>query len=235
MTQKAYTQDISEHGDYIYTTDEHLSASLANVRIRRALDENASYAGKTIIDIGSGDGNFTHELIERGAKSILGIDPVQSAVDAANKKYAGVPNMRFECHDICTMPVPKEKFDLAMVRGVLHHIPDMDKGIKAICSVAKEVIMVDPNGYNPVLKIIEKASAYHREHGERSYFPRNIRKTFRKYNATLVRTEYVNLVPFFCPDWLAHLLFRLAPLVEKIPLVKQVACGQYIVNARVDH
>ena len=33
------------------------------------------------------------------------------------------------------------------------------------------MFVIEPNGYNPVLKVLEKVSRYHIEHEERSFFP----------------------------------------------------------------
>lgn len=234
MSNEAYSNDIGQYGDYIYTgIRQPLSAKLANIRIRSGLEKNIDYNGKTVLDIGSGDGNFTYEFIERGAAFVLGIDPVNDAVISASKNYAHIENIRFECHDICTMPVPSKKFDIAMLRGVLHHIPDMAEGVRAACSMAKEVVLVDPNGYNPILKIIEKTSSYHIDHKERSYYPHIIKKEFCKNGGIVLHEEYVNLVPFFCPDWLARILFAIAPIAEAIPVVRHISCGQYILHVRI--
>lgn len=43
------------------------------------------------------------------------------------------------------------------------------KAIYAARSWADAMLIIEPNGTNPVLKIIGKASKYHREHGERSF------------------------------------------------------------------
>jgi 2-polyprenyl-3-methyl-5-hydroxy-6-metoxy-1,4-benzoquinol methylase len=234
MTNEAYNSDIDKHGDYVYTNlDDILSSRLANARIHAAMGQYVDYRNKTVIDIGCGDGNFTYELIERGAASVVGIDPAEGAVKRASEIYETIPNLSFECHDVCTMPIPPKKYDIAVLRGVLHHIPNMPEGIRAACQLANEIVVVEPNGYNPVLKIIEKTSAYHIAHKERSFFPSTLRSEFKKNGGVISNAHYVNLVPFFCPDGFAKLLSVVAPLVEAIPLVRQVSCGQYVMHIQV--
>lgn len=233
MTNQSYNSDIDKHGDYVYTNlDNVLSSRLANARIYKAMGEGVDFKGKKIIDIGSGDGNFTYELIGRGAAFVMGVDPAEAAVKRASETYKDVPNLKFECQDVCTMPVQKS-YDIAVLRGVLHHVPDLTEGVRAACQLAHEVVMVEPNGYNPVLKIIERTSAYHIAHKEQSYFPSRLRAEFNKYGGKIVRAEYVNLVPFFCPDGLAKMLNAVAPLVEAIPLVRNISCGQYVMHIKV--
>ncbi len=45
------------------------------------------------------------------------------------------------------------------------------------------------------------------------------------------RLLFLNLVPVFCPDWLARLLKVFEPVVERIPLLRVIACGQYVLRA----
>jgi ubiquinone/menaquinone biosynthesis C-methylase UbiE len=233
MDQNAFDNDIGQLDGYAYTQLNCLSAAMANARMSKALHRHLDCKGKTLIDIGCGDGAYTYEFVAKGAASILGIDPVASAVESAAEKYKNIPNLKFNCHDISTMPLPERKYDIAVLRGVLHHMHNMKDGIRAACRMGKEVVVVEPNGYNLVLKIIEKTSAYHIAHKEQSFLPGTLREQFRENGGVLIHGNYVGLVPCFCPNALAKFLKVLEPLVEAIPVVKQIACGQYIMHVRV--
>ena len=87
---------------------------------------------------------------------------------------------------------------------------------------------MEPNGYNPVLKVIEKLSRYHVEHEEKSYSPRRVAAWFERCGARVEAERYIGLVPMFCPDLLARLLKSFEPLVERTPLLRRIACGQYV-------
>ena len=157
----------------------------------------------------------------------MGIDPVENGITSARAKYGDIANLQFECDDLYTMAVPEEKYDIVVLRGVLHHLPDLSKGIARACLFGKKIIILEPNGYNPVMKIIEKTSKYHIEHEEQSFRPKLLRDKFIGNGGRVVKDEYVNLVALFCPDWLARICKFFEPLVESIPLVKHIACGQY--------
>ena len=229
--KNSFAEDMDVLGGYTYTRSNSLSGRLSNERISKAILHGLDCHGKTVLDIGCGDGAYTLEYITSGARSVVGIDPVDEAIRSAAEKYKHIPNLSFKCQDLYTMPVA-EKYDVAIVRGVLHHTPDIKRAIRVICSVAKEIVVVEPNGYNPVLKIIEKLSPYHVQHEERSFPPCLLRREFEKNGATLLASEYVGLAPFFCPDWLAKILKFFEPAVEKIVLIKQLACGQYVFHVR---
>ena len=82
------------------------------------------------------------------------------------------------------------------------------------------------------LKVIEKASRYHREHHERSYPTRRLLRWVRESGGTVVHQEFGGLVPMFCPDWVARTAKALEPRVERSPLLRYLGCAVLVVVAR---
>ena len=163
---------------------------------------------------------------------MLGVDAAASAIESAKRRAAGHDSVDFEVVDIYSLPEPDELFDVAVVRGMLHHLYDAPAAIERISRVAREVVVVEPNGYNPILKIIEKVSPYHVEHEEKSYAPARLDSWFQRCGGEVVGREYIGLVPIFSPDWLATVCKALEPLVERIPLLKHLGCAQYVQRIR---
>lgn len=224
----AFNADVSVNEGYMYTNTDRLSCKYSNGRVSDAVRSMCGdLRGKKVIDIGCGDGLFTRELVDLGPASIMGVDASAGAIDVAQKKNADVPVMKFAVMDVYDLP-PGKQYDVAIVRGMLHHLYDVEKAIAAICNTAKEVIVVEPNGYNPVLKIIEKVSPYHVAHEEKSYAPHNLDKWFKNNGGKIVASTYIGLVPIFSPDWLAKTCKFFEPLVENFPLFRKIACGQYV-------
>lgn len=225
-----FNRDVSENGSYAYTAN-HLSSMLANARITHALDTIYPVQGKRLLDLGCGDGTYSIELARLGAGFVVGIDPAETAIAAAKEKakQAGVAEKtRFEEGNIYSLDI-QEHFDCIVLRGVLHHLPDQGKAISAIASLSEHMLIVEPNGTNPVLKILEKFSAYHIEHEEQSFLLSTIKQWLHHAGFKQVTCHYVNLVPMFCPDWMARTCKIFEPIVEKMPLVRNIACGQYII------
>ena len=94
--------------------------------------------------------------------------------------------------------------------------------------MAKQIIVVEPNGYNPVLKVIEKVSRYHRQHEERSYRPSQLDRWFEDRGGRIESSQYIGLVPMFCPDLFARLCKSVERIVECTPLLRSFCCGQYV-------
>lgn len=215
-------------GGYVYTRPGKLSALTSNRRQSRAILDAASFAGKRVVDLGCGDGTYTLEFVTLGrAASVLGVDPAQGAIVHAEKllkarKIADVSFLQASIDDF----TPETPFDIAVLRGVLHHMDDPEAAIAKALKVARQVVILEPNGLNIVLKLIEKLSAYHRRHGERSFLPSTLEKWVAAGGGVVTKRSFINLVPFFCPDALVRILATMEPIVEAIPVLRNFACGQ---------
>jgi ubiquinone/menaquinone biosynthesis C-methylase UbiE len=230
-----FDEDVKKTGSYAYTA-EKLSAKLANSRISKSIVKSYNFEGKRVLDLGCGDGTYTLDFPSFGAIEVLGIDPAEVAVEAANHKAKNLglgSIVRFEAGNIYDLKkqIGNRHFDCVVLRGVLHHLPDPKKAISRISSLAKTLIILEPNGYNPVLKILEKFSRYHIEHEERSFLPGTIRSWCKSAGMDVASVEHLNLVPMFCPDWMANLCQKVEPVVEKIPVLREVVCGQCVIVA----
>jgi len=228
----AFNADVAKDGGYSYTSAAKLSARIANERISAAIHELASGMGRRIVDIGCGDGTYTSELLALNPEEVLGLDAADVAIERAHERMAGMPQFRFEARSVYDLSPYYGQFDIAIVRGVLHHLREPDKAIAEIVKTAPVVVVMEPNGFNPVLKVLEKVSTYHKEHEERSFFPFTLNRWFAQADAPVDKGLFVNTVPMFCPDWFASLCKSFGPLAERIPGVSHIGCGQYIFRAR---
>jgi len=231
-----FDDDVRRIGSYAYTT-ERLSAQFANARMSQGIAQSYDFAGKTVLDLGCGDGTYTLEFVKLGVKEIVGVDPAAVAIEAANARARtlGVDaTVKFEVGNIFSPDsyIGDERFDCIVIRGVLHHLPDPARAISGLAAFGGTVIVIEPNGNNPVLKLIERYSAYHVAHEERSFSPALIRSWLTSAGFRVNSTALINLVPFFCPDWMARLLRIFEPLVERLPLLRDISCGQSIIVAR---
>lgn len=225
---RIFETDVVNGGGYAYTAQGRLSCFLSNQRMSNAIVQLVNLKGKTVIDIGCGDGTYTRELIERGPIRILGVDAAAEAIHAAREKTREFSHVKFEVHDVYEIPKPGQPYDIAIVRGILHHLYKPEHAIERICRMAKEIVVIEPNGYNPILKIIEKTSHYHVQHEEKSYLPHLLDRWFMNNSGSIVHRLYIGLVPMFCPDWVVSTLKFLEPLVEATPVIRNICCGQYV-------
>ena len=227
-----FNKDVEANAGYLYSTGAKLSSRIANKRLSDAVRQSVSLTGKRVIDVGCGDGVYTVELLNDRPKSVLGIDPAETAVESARRRSAGFDNIEYKIADIYHLDSLNDRFDVAIVRGVLHHLYDAEKAIANLSKIADEIVVIEPNGYCPILKVIEKVSKYHRVHEEKSYPPHRIDKWFALQGAKKTRSFYCGVVPMFCPDTMARVLKILEPIVEKTPVLRELLCAVYVLKVR---
>lgn len=231
-----FDEDVRQTGSYAYTT-ERLSARVANSRFSESIAKSFDFAGKAVLDLGCGDGTYTLEFETLGVKEVVGVDPASAAIEAANAKARkqGIDaRVRFEVGNIYALEayLVNNRFDCIVLRGVLHHLPDPARAIAGLASFNGTIVVLEPNGNNPVLKLLEKYSHYHIEHEERSFAPAQICSWLTDAGFRVCSNKVFNLVPMFCPDWMVKVLSMVGPFVERLPLVRSIACGQSIIVAR---
>ncbi len=228
QTRARYNNDVISNGGYLYTGKQVYSACIAtkkqtdeiNALIKQFFPEPIS-----ILDMGCGDGTYTNEIFRvLKPKNITGFDIAEEAIKAARKKFKRI---RFEKGDAYTMSKKfrKNQFQLGVFRGVLHHMEYPQQAIQEVSKIINSVIILEPNGFNPILKLIEKFSPYHIAHGEKSYWPPDLDRWFGGAGYTVLAKKYFSIVPYFCPAWIAQILKSIEPYFENLPFVNRLYCG----------
>ncbi len=145
----------------------------------------------------------------------------------------GFSTFRFwdEAHPARMAGVDPAPNAMAVIQGALHHADDPQATIREGLRVARELVVLEPNGLNPGLKLLEKVSKYHREHNERSYSRRRLRGWAEAAGGRVVEEKFGVFVPIFSPDWLARPMAAVEPAVEAIPGVRAIGCSVYVMRA----
>ncbi len=221
-------------GGYLYTKKENASAYIANLhQTEEILKELKKFPKQlSILDVGCGDGTYTI-AIEKNIhpKKIFGIDPAKNAISIAKKNKSKVRFLEGNIYSL-SKQFRKNQFEVAVIRGVLHHVYDPLNALKEVSKVVDTVIILEPNGFNPILKIIEKISPYHRKHEERSYWPPLLASWIRSSGYKIVTQSYCGIVPYFCPSWLAKTLRTMQPFFESVPIVNKFYSGVILIVAK---
>jgi len=228
----AFNRDVASHSGYLYTTNARLSSQLANRRLTDATLAITEFLGKRVLDIGCGDGTYTLELYDRGKPArIHAVDLAHEAIRVAQQKI-GDRQITFDVQSADALSYEANSFDIALLRGVLHHMDRPVHALQETIRVAPIVVVIEPNGNNPGLKVLEKVSRYHREHHEKSYTSAQLARMIQKAGGDILCRQLVGLVPFFTPDWLARMMKVVEPLVERLPLIQIFGCAQQVLLVR---
>jgi SAM-dependent methyltransferase len=226
-----FNRDVETRGGYIYALDDKLSGRLANERWVRLILELIELKGRSVTDIGCGDAASTVRLWDRGKPRMMSaLDPAIKAVAAGAARAQGRP-IRFVVANGHHLPYPDDSFDVAILEGILHHDENPAAIIREAFRVARDILVLEPNGYNPILKLIERFSKYHRDHEETSYPAARLRRWVESADGRIVKGRFGNLVPVFCPDWLTRILKFIEPAIEKLPVANRLLCAVYVFHA----
>jgi 2-polyprenyl-3-methyl-5-hydroxy-6-metoxy-1,4-benzoquinol methylase len=224
-----FDSDIARFGRYQYTSTERLSSVRANRRYSDMILSAADFRDRRVADIGCGDGTYTRLLLSEGQpRFILGIDPSQAAVETARQSARGDSRIAFQMGTASDLIAQNQTFDIAVYRGVIHHVEEPQREIADALKLASLAIFLEPNGTNPVVKVLERVSPYHREHNERSYSLTRFRHWVRESGGQIRRAACFGLVPQFAPEWIVRPGSALEPVIERIPAVRRVLCGQLL-------
>ena len=224
-----FNQDVLANEGYLYTTNAKFSSMVANLRLTEATLDKLHSGIKMVIDVGAGDGTYTAEIKKAKPEiSFWGLDPAAGAIETAQRKY---PDIKFVVGNILEKEtLPQQKFDLAVVRGVLHHLSNPKLALANVARLADHAIIIEPNGWNPVLKLIERLSTYHREHEEQSFSLSKLKTWCQEAGYRVTSVDYVGFVPFFFPTLLAKTIYAIQPLLEKIPVIKHLFTACYVIR-----
>jgi len=227
-----FNRDAVENNGYRYTQLGSLSSRIANENLTRRTLEAMDFREKKVLDIGCGDGTYARELSDRGQTAFIeGLDVAEDAIKIAQENI-GRRHMCFYFYDKFPLPFKDKEFDIAHLRGILHHADNPFAILSEAVRVAKEVIILEPNGYNPGLKLLERFSPYHRAHQEKSFTLRTFARWVKDMGAEVVSFRYIGLVPFFCPDFLVGFLKKLQPLVERNFFLRRFCCATCLLIVR---
>ena len=223
-----FEKDAAARGGYVYTLTDRLSCRLATGRSLEAILQTRQLAGRSILDVGCGDGHFTIRYWDRAQpRALTGVDAAAAAIRVAREKCEQRP-IRFEVADVHALPFPNNSFDLALIQSTLHHDEDPGGIIREAFRVAPVILIHEPNGNNVGLKILQKTSRYHREHREKSYTSRQIARWVEQAGGEIQWRRYAGFVPMFCPDWLARAMKTVEPLLERLPGLRALGCAVFV-------
>ncbi len=226
-----FDRDVAAEGGYIYALGNRLSGRFTIARWSELMLDLVDLDNQTVIDIGCGDGSSTMRLHDLGRpRWMVAVDPARRAIGAASARR-GDRQILFLVGDGHHLPLPNDSVDVAILQGVLHHDVDPPSMLREALRVAGTVVCLEPNGYSPFLKVLEKVSGYHRIHDERSYTGRRLRTWVEAADGQLAAGRLGVAVPLFCPDWAARLLKLAEPVIERVPLVNHLLCAVYVFRA----
>ena len=146
--QRDYFDGADERKFRWQTTDPYLAAT------ERALLERTNIGGTDrLLEVGCGEGGNL-KLLTGAAKRTVGVDLWPAKARWARREVA---SGTFACADACRLPFRNESFDVVLCRDVLHHVLDKQQVLAEmfrVCRMSGRLIVIEPNGRNPIMWLL---------------------------------------------------------------------------------
>lgn len=154
-------QDADAETRVFDTTDMELGYSMYYESVYSRFFEltglgNKRGRGKKILEVGCGSGEWGRRLAKMGYK-VTGIDLSKALVKAANH-LAKKEKLDYRAYARNVFNYRGKNFDIVLCAGILHHFEDLSPIINKLRDFLgknKEVIIIEPNGSNIMIKITE--------------------------------------------------------------------------------
>jgi len=145
-----FEKDTRKHLDKYYSITQNSRALYLDLI-------KSGSEGKSILEYGCGEGSFSFDLAELGAK-VYGIDISEIAIEKAKFKaeQKHLTNlMHFQVMNAEELNFPDKYFDKVCGVAILHHL-DLTKAVSELSKVMNKngsAIFLEPLGHNPIINL----------------------------------------------------------------------------------
>jgi ubiquinone/menaquinone biosynthesis C-methylase UbiE len=98
--------------------------------------QKGGHKGERILEVGSGAGRFTAEILASTQAELVSLD-YSNAVEANYSNNCPNPRLALLQASIYEMPFAPQQFDRVLCLGVLQHTPDFQKSVASLCQMVK--------------------------------------------------------------------------------------------------
>jgi len=224
-TEIEHSKKISHSAEFVWG-----QATIAGqIRIDRRSQILASLAEikaeKKILELGCGTGEYTLRLVKTGS-NIIAIDISNSLIQQAKQK---VNSANFIIANAENLPFKDNTFDAIVGNAVLHHL-NLDNALSEIKRVLKSggsIAFTEPNMLNPqnlIVKNIKLIKSWVGESpDERAFFKWQVLRILTNQGFTAVVVKPFDFLHPVTPRLLIPLVNKLGKILEKMPLIKEIA------------
>ena len=241
MVQDERIRNEIRHGEYIKVHGEEIwnwSSPAGKRRWARRCRLFTEFLGNhqsLVLEIGCGTGLFTKELARTG-NTIVAIDIADALIGKAKERVSAA-NVNFIVGNAYETQFQSGSFDFVVGSSSLHHL-EVDSALQEFSRILKSggrMMFTEPNMMNPQVALIKNVPSLKRRAGdspdETAFFRWKIAQKIRVHNFVDVSVEPFDFLHPQTPASLLNLAERLTMILEKVPLVREIA-GSLIIQCR---
>jgi ubiquinone/menaquinone biosynthesis C-methylase UbiE len=185
-----------------------------------------------VLEIGCGTGYFTREIVKTKA-FVTAIDISPELLNLA-KEAIKEANVIFVLENAYEMSFESNSFDSIVGSSVLHHL-EIEKAISEMFRVLKpggSIFFTEPNMMNPQIALQKNIPALKRKLGdspdETAFFRWSLLKLMQKTGFTDIVIKPFDFLHPAIPVSLIPFISSVGEIVEKLPILKEIAGSLYI-------
>ena len=217
---------LAEGAESVWNWESAAGKKRANRRASFFIDLAKMKPGDKALEIGCGTGLFTRKVYEATKADITAIDISEDLLNEARKL---LPEANFVVDDAMNLRAAANTYDVVYGSSVLHHL-EFDASLKEILRVLKpggRMIFAEPNMINPQILIQKNVPFIKKWLGDSPDETAIVRWSFAKLMQEK-GFKKVSIFPYdflhpLVPDFLIAAVDTLGKVIEKIPLVKEIA------------
>ena len=137
MEQNIYDNEEFYKGYYELRNDKTKASANDLMEIPQLFELIGDVKDKTILDIGCGAGGHDRNLIELGAKSVLGIDISKKMIEEAQRNNNS-DKITYQILSMNNLEKINQKFDLVVSSLAIHYIEDYDSLCKKVYNILND-------------------------------------------------------------------------------------------------
>jgi ubiquinone/menaquinone biosynthesis C-methylase UbiE len=188
--------------------------------------------GMNVLEVGCGTGYFTRELAKTSAQ-IIAIDISNDLIEVARTKIDS-PNVSFHIGNAYSLDYPDNFFDTIVGSSVLHHL-EVDQALSEFYRVLKQegtIYFTEPNMLNPQIAVQKNIPYIKRIMGdspdETAFFRWSLKRKLENHYFKSIAIKPFDFLHPKTPKLFLYMVNRLGLIIEKIPLISEIAGSLYI-------
>ncbi|CAN5626502.1 hypothetical protein BH11BAC1_BH11BAC1_18050 [soil metagenome] len=217
---------LAEGAERVWNWDSPQGRRRADRRVQYFIDLAKVQQGEKVLEIGCGTGLFTRKFYAATKADITAIDISEELLNEARTL---LPEANFQSEDAMNMKFGDNTFDVVYGSSVLHHL-EFEPSLNEIYRVLKpggRMVFAEPNMINPQILVQKNIPFIKKWMGDSPDEKAIVRWKFEK----LMRHKgfkKVNIFPYdflhpAVPYALINSVSRVGKIIEKIPLLKEIA------------